>query len=213
MGTYYELVDGIRLPRKVGGHPALEFCNTRTGWGGSGVGEYLKDFDHLAVWAGSVGLLEPERVAGLRRMGARRIKLAAETFERALRFRTSLYWVLRNGAGGSGSSWKVVRDEVDAATASLRLVCSSNETIRWEVDAQPALAAPVLALAWAAGELLTSSDLRFVKACPGARCGWLFLDRRGRRRWCVLATCGNREKARRFAARHGSASAGPLPLG
>lgn len=34
-------------------------------------------------------------------------------------------------------------------------------------------------------------------ACP--RCGWLFLDtsRGGRRRWCSMQTCGNREKASR----------------
>ena len=36
-----------------------------------------------------------------------------------------------------------------------------------------------------------------VRAC--ARCGWLFLDssRGGRRRWCSMSTCGNREKASR----------------
>jgi predicted RNA-binding Zn ribbon-like protein len=36
-----------------------------------------------------------------------------------------------------------------------------------------------------------------IRACN--RCGWLFLDssRGGRRRWCSMATCGNREKASR----------------
>ncbi|MGH3901129.1 MAG: CGNR zinc finger domain-containing protein [Pseudonocardiaceae bacterium] len=34
-----------------------------------------------------------------------------------------------------------------------------------------------------------------IRAC--GRCGWLFLDssRGGRRRWCSMSTCGNREKA------------------
>lgn len=42
-----------------------------------------------------------------------------------------------------------------------------------------------------------------VKLCPGRHCGWLFLDetRGGRRRWCSMATCGNREKARRSYGR------------
>jgi predicted RNA-binding Zn ribbon-like protein len=40
-----------------------------------------------------------------------------------------------------------------------------------------------------------------VKACPGDSCGWLFLDPRGRRRWCIMATCGNRSKVRAHAAR------------
>jgi predicted RNA-binding Zn ribbon-like protein len=36
-----------------------------------------------------------------------------------------------------------------------------------------------------------------IRACE--RCGWLFLDssRGGRRRWCSMSTCGNREKASR----------------
>ena len=36
-----------------------------------------------------------------------------------------------------------------------------------------------------------------IRAC--GRCGWLFLDssRGGRRRWCSMNTCGNREKASR----------------
>lgn len=36
-----------------------------------------------------------------------------------------------------------------------------------------------------------------LRACP--RCGWLFVDtsRGGRRRWCSMQTCGNREKASR----------------
>jgi predicted RNA-binding Zn ribbon-like protein len=36
-----------------------------------------------------------------------------------------------------------------------------------------------------------------LRACP--RCGWLFLDtsRGGRRRWCSMRVCGNREKVSR----------------
>ena len=40
-------------------------------------------------------------------------------------------------------------------------------------------------------------------ACP--RCGWLFVDtsRGGKRRWCSMQTCGNREKASRHKERVG----------
>ncbi|WP_127070567.1 CGNR zinc finger domain-containing protein [Pelagibacterium lentulum] len=40
-----------------------------------------------------------------------------------------------------------------------------------------------------------------LRACP--RCGWLFVDtsRGGRRRWCSMQTCGNREKASRHRVR------------
>ncbi len=41
--------------------------------------------------------------------------------------------------------------------------------------------------------------------CPGHECGWLFLDRTGRRRWCSMAACGSREKMRRLYARRKAA--------
>jgi predicted RNA-binding Zn ribbon-like protein len=57
----------------------------------------------------------------------------------------------------------------------------------------------MLEIARAAGTLLSSPELAKVGRCPGHGCGWLFADPRGRRRWCVMAVCGNREKARRHA--------------
>ena len=59
------------------------------------------------------------------------------------------------------------------------------------------------AVALAAEDLLTSDLVGYVAACPGVGCGWLFADRRRRRRWCSMAACGNRAKARRYAQRHG----------
>lgn len=43
-----------------------------------------------------------------------------------------------------------------------------------------------------------------LKRCENPRCGWLYLDRsRNRsRRWCEMATCGNRAKARRYKQRN-----------
>jgi predicted RNA-binding Zn ribbon-like protein len=45
--------------------------------------------------------------------------------------------------------------------------------------------------------LLTRGPLDRLGACPS--CGWLFVDtsKNGRRRWCSMATCGARDKARR----------------
>jgi predicted RNA-binding Zn ribbon-like protein len=56
---------------------------------------------------------------------------------------------------------------------------------------------PVLAIAYAAADLLTGPRATSVNACSGVGCGWLFSDPRGRRRWCEMAVCGNRAKARR----------------
>jgi predicted RNA-binding Zn ribbon-like protein len=42
-----------------------------------------------------------------------------------------------------------------------------------------------------------------VKRCPGADCGWVFVDasRNASRRWCDMAGCGNRAKSAAFRAR------------
>lgn len=58
------------------------------------------------------------------------------------------------------------------------------------------------AIATDAVALLGDPDLlRRVKRCPGRGCGWLFLDRSGRRRWCSMQTCGSRSKMRRLYRR------------
>jgi predicted RNA-binding Zn ribbon-like protein len=51
-----------------------------------------------------------------------------------------------------------------------------------------------------AADLLTSSDVQWVRLCE---CDWFFVDRSRNhsRRWCDMKVCGNREKVRRFYAR------------
>jgi predicted RNA-binding Zn ribbon-like protein len=44
-----------------------------------------------------------------------------------------------------------------------------------------------------------------VRRCPGSGCGWLFLDRSGKRKWCSMETCGSRAKMRRLYARQRAA--------
>jgi predicted RNA-binding Zn ribbon-like protein len=55
----------------------------------------------------------------------------------------------------------------------------------------------------AATDLLTSVSRGLVRQCEDAGCGWLFLDRSnaGKRRWCSMADCGNRNKARKYYRR------------
>jgi predicted RNA-binding Zn ribbon-like protein len=50
---------------------------------------------------------------------------------------------------------------------------------------------------------LTSGSPERIKICDNERCRWVFYDtsRTGRRRWCDMATCGNRAKAARHRAK------------
>ena len=50
---------------------------------------------------------------------------------------------------------------------------------------------------------LTGGHPERIRICDNDRCRWVFYDtsRTGRRRWCDMATCGNRAKAARHRAR------------
>lgn len=198
MPVYSTVVEGLTLPARLGGHPALDFCNTWVGWDGVDTSDYLQSYEHLAVWAGFVELLDADRVRSLRREARQHPRTAGELLDEARLLRGRLYDTLCNG--GAASSFEEVARDVQAAAASLRLQ-APDDAIRLEIGPHIGLAAPHAAVAWSAGQLLVSSQRSRVRACPGPGCGWLFLDLRGRRRWCTMATCGNRAKAKRFAAR------------
>lgn len=198
MPEHYVVIEGLQLPAALGGHAALDFCNTRAGWDAPAAKEYLTGYDQLAVWAGFAGLLAPERVAGLRADAARHPDSADIVVERARQVRNRLYRVLRHPA--NLQDFDRFQADLHAAASRLRLR-RGDHAIHWEIEPEAGLAAPLHAAVWAGGQLLVSSERTRVRACPGADCGWLFLDRTGRRRWCTMGTCGNREKARRFAQR------------
>lgn len=75
---------------------------------------------------------------------------------------------------------------------SLRATHSTPEIARF--DDPKGIVAFLAAISVEASIVLPRQRLH---ACP--RCGWLFVDtsRGGRRRWCSMQTCGNREKASR----------------
>ena len=57
---------------------------------------------------------------------------------------------------------------------------------------------------------LTAGDPERIRICDNDTCRWVFYDtsRTGRRRWCDMATCGNRAKAARHRAKSKAATAG-----
>ncbi len=192
------VVAGLVVPLAITDDPALNFCNTRAGWGAPAPKEYLHTHAHLAVWAGHVGLLPPTVAARQRRLGESIPEAAAAVVTRAVALRSALYAALLGVA--SGPDWATVNAEVHAAATAARLAPGRPAT--WVFPSQSTVDSPLHVVAWAAMSLLTGPDAARVSACPGVGCGWVFADPRGRRRWCSMAWCGNRNKARRHAERH-----------
>jgi hypothetical protein len=247
------LVDGVLLPMPLAGHPALDFCNTRAGWGSPAPKEYLHSPRALALWCRQVGLISEELTgqilvsqasvsevssaeASVGEAGQGLIGEAAGSaggdaaLRRALVFRDAFYRISLGGT--AASDWELVSAEAAAARAVSVLVPGPPAT--WQLsparlrlldlslpEPSPSEGSPSdgsrsertpadragpglaridllpLVIAGAAEDLLTGPLAGTVSACPGEGCGWLFSDPRARRRWCTMAICGNRAKARR----------------
>ena len=178
-----------RLPRLVGGRLCLDFANSANWDGEAIVDEKLATQADVIAWArhaglGSITAGREDAVAALAQLRAlradlRRLFVAAATGKEPPRAPLAR---LNRLLATRGSSLRL-------ATAGGRL---RHGTTRGLMDAVG------LPVAVSAVDLLTSSDLGRVKICPAHQCEWLVLDdsRNGTRRWCSMAECGNRAKAR-----------------
>ncbi|WP_405735433.1 ABATE domain-containing protein [Streptomyces sp. NBC_01537] len=198
------VVEGLVLPVALGGHPALDFCNTRAGWGEPRPKEYLVSHAHLLLWARENGLVTAPAAKQTDQAAAHAPAEATAVLRRAVRFREALYDVLAGLA--RPANWAAVSAEAQRA-AAVAVLRPGTPAATWELPVTTGAELPLLAVARSAADLLTTPAARTVAACPGHGCGWLFADPRGRRRWCSMALCGNRAKARRHSDRNRPAPA------
>ncbi|MGC5019162.1 BTAD domain-containing putative transcriptional regulator [Micromonospora sp. DT47] len=189
--VYEVRVRGESLPWSVGGHPALEFCNTLAGWGHEPPmpgAEWLRGYRTLAVWTGHVGLADDVAVSRLIHLAERDPAQATAALDEARALRARLYACLTDPTDRRAFD-DVARYAEDAAKV-LVFRRDADGRGRWCPDLAAGLRLPVHAAAWSAAELLADPRRLTVRVCPDERCGWLFLDESGLRRWCSLATCG-----------------------
>ena len=195
----YIEVDGQVLPAALSGHPVLEFTNTWAGWNsppGAG-GDYLTSYDVLLTLTTHHGLLTEDQATAIRALEADPAERDSVLRE-ARRLRGVVYLLL-TGRGSAPEHRRFARWAEEARSAQRWTV--RDDAYAWRLEPRHPLRLPLLAVADAAAQLLTEGPLDAVHACPGNDCGWLFLDPRNRRRWCSMAVCGNRAKARAHARR------------
>lgn len=101
------------------------------------------------------------------------------------------------------ASLKLIEREANAALGALG-IAPAGDGFAWvsrydRLDIEQALG-PV---ALSASMLLTGPMLPRVRLCANETCGWLFLDqsKNHSRKWCDMADCGNKIKARRHYAK------------
>ncbi len=214
--------DGAAPPSFVGARLWLDFVNTdpatagatRSRSYGGKRADVLDDFASFLGWLQAAGALEADRAAGILRRAEQQPAGAGAALADARRVRVALRTLAERG-GSSGSSPAALADRarLDAAGEINRILGRSTGTRRLDVrsdgrfarsfapvgDAFAGLMIPVVD---SAADAFVAGELARVRRCAGARCGRVFYDttKNGRRRWCDMATCGNRAKAARHRA-------------
>jgi predicted RNA-binding Zn ribbon-like protein len=188
----------------IGGAVCLDFVNTIDPRHALPRHEFLVDYDALLAWAVRVGAVGSAEHADLARCAAQHGQEAQDVVLRAIRFREALYLLLAPGTRDDpeDDTLAVVNAEVRTTmTATVVEAAPSGYRLSWTPsDDLDRVIWPVVR---SAVEVLTTARLHRVRECQGHGCGWLFLDvsKAGRRRWCSMTSCGNREKAKRHRNR------------
>lgn len=214
MGVLLAPVDvgSLAVPRvrhfsRVGERLWLDFVNTDDARRGTRV-DLLRDFDALVTFLQVTGVLDDERAGGMRRRAQQQPAGATAALVDARRSRAALRALAERGSGSE-------KTRLDALAEINRVLGRSAGTRRVEpradgtfarsfVPVGDAFAGLVIPIIESAADALITGELGRVRRCADPRCTRVFVDdtRNGRRRWCEMATCGNRAKAARWRERH-----------
>jgi predicted RNA-binding Zn ribbon-like protein len=178
----------------------LDFVNTDTAMRGS---DPLHDFERFARWLEAAHVLDQDRAATMQRRATQQPSGALAVLADARRVRSVLRTLAERGTVFGDS-------RLEALAEINRVLGRSAGTRRVELRADGSFArafAPVgdafagllIPIVESAADALILAELSRVRRCADPRCSRVFQDetKNGRRRWCDMATCGNRAKAAR----------------
>ena len=170
----------------VGGRPSLDLINTVSWPGTEREHDWLDSAENLQRWLRAVGLVAA--------------KGKSPDLKSVAQLRSDLADVLRPLAHGekpARAAVEEINERIERASARRRL---DPGTLGWVWKAPEDAVQSLAPLVLDAAELIASDHER-LRYCPS--CDWLFEDRtrNGQRRWCDMADCGSRDKARRYYRR------------
>lgn len=204
----------------LGGRHALDFVNTVEPRIGSEERDYLPNYGSLAAWSAHGGAVSADEAAALGRAASADAGRAAAVWRRAIALREALYRLFLATAENrtpQPSDLELLTRAFAQAQQHAMLAAGGGE-IRWRWDSPTALERPLWEIARSAVEILTTAEADRLGVCRRGTdgCGWVFFDttKNRSRRWCGMADCGARAKARRLTerrrqARRDAPAAGP----
>lgn len=171
----------------VSGDPALDFAGTMQ-YRHADPAELLRTPDDFREWIVRAGLLDTPPCVDV------------QLLMRAIELREAIYRLAiatRDETTLAESDRAIVNDMARAPPVTMALSASGG--ILRSGDAEAVMAT----LARKAVILLGGDRARLIRECDASWCSRLYVDssRRGSRRWCSMASCGNRAKVAAFRER------------
>jgi predicted RNA-binding Zn ribbon-like protein len=197
-------VDQLQM---VADHTALNFVNTVDPRESSEAIDYLKSYADLTSWASRAAIVSREVASRMMSMARQDSAHAQQALWSAIRLREAMYRIFSGLAAHRRpvpSDLTVLRNAFSEALERADLE-QHGGAFRWCLKADLHLIRNIAARDAVA--LLESGALERLRRCPGSGdCGRLFLDtsKNATRRWCSMAGCGNRAKARRHLRKIGA---------
>jgi predicted RNA-binding Zn ribbon-like protein len=178
----------------------LDFVNTDSGARGS---DALHDFSRFVSWLEAAQVLDVERASNMQRRALQQPTGALAVLGDARRVRAVLRALAERGAAADEARLDALSEinRVLGRSAGTRRVERREDGtfVRAFVAVGDAFAGLLIPIVESAADALILAELERVRRCADPRCGRVFQDetKNGRRRWCDMATCGNRAKAAR----------------
>jgi predicted RNA-binding Zn ribbon-like protein len=196
----------------VGGRLWLDFVNTDDARLGVRV-DTIASFERFVQWLEAAKVVDAERAAALQRRALEQPSGAAAALVETRRVRAALRALAEKGrADQSGQSREMARaaalDEINrvlgraVGTRRVELLADGSYA-RSFVSVGDAFGGLVIPVVESAVDSLVRGELSRLRGCADRRCPRVFYDttRSRTRRWCDMATCGNRAKAQRSRKR------------
>jgi predicted RNA-binding Zn ribbon-like protein len=194
-----------QLFQLVAGHVALDFSNTLDyRYLPERLRELLPTYESFLAFARQSGVITAQQERNL--LAGTSEREARRTLHRVIEIREALYFLFRavvDGESPDRSHLQTFNRFLQETYVPEVMLWRKPDFVRSTRDLAESPDGPLWPILDAAARLLTSDDRRHIRECSDETCRWFFLDRSKNhsRRWCDMAICGNRSKARRFQAR------------
>jgi predicted RNA-binding Zn ribbon-like protein len=188
----------------VGERLWLDFVNTD---GGTNSADAVADFDSLVAWLETAIALDAERAQMMRRRAIQQPSGATAALIDARRVRAALRSLAERGAVAPPVRLEALAEinrVLGRSAGTRRVELRPDGTFaRSFVPVGDAFAGLMIPIVESAADALILGELPRVRRCADPRCARVFFDgtKNAARRWCDMATCGNRAKAARHRAR------------